>query len=47
MTTTEKLSPGDVAYRRWILHTEQCATCRAGRACATTVQLGRAWRAAR
>lgn len=47
MTTTEKLTEGDRAYRVWLLHTEQCATCRAGRACPTTVKLGRAWRAVR
>ncbi|WP_327175549.1 hypothetical protein OG599_09675 [Streptomyces sp. NBC_01335] len=48
MSTTEKpLTAGDRAYRVWIIHTEQCATCRAGRACTTAVRLGRAWRAVR
>lgn len=35
------------SYRAWIGHTAQCATCRAGGACVTAVELGRAWRQAR
>ncbi len=40
--------PGaDAAYRTLLGHTATCATCRAGAACLTAVQLGRAWRAIR
>lgn len=35
------------AYLAWIGHTITCPTCRAGVACPTAVQYGRAWRAAR
>jgi hypothetical protein len=37
----------DVAYRTWIGHTYNCATCRAGAPCPASVRLGRAWRNAR
>lgn len=48
MTTPERpLTAGDRAYRAWIFHTEQCATCRANRPCVTAVAFGRKWRAAR
>lgn len=48
MATIEKpLSPGDHAYRVWIIHTQQCPRCRNSLRCDTTRRLGRAWRALR
>lgn len=40
-------SGSDGAYRAYLAHTMFCGSCRAGAACVTAVQLGRAWKASR
>ncbi|MFJ8855082.1 hypothetical protein [Streptomyces sp. NPDC102437] len=48
MTALAKKQPApDAEYRTLLGHTLTCAACRAGAACTTVVQLGRAWREAR
>ncbi|MFI5771811.1 hypothetical protein ACIA74_25370 [Streptomyces sp. NPDC051658] len=47
ITLTKTLPAPDAAYRTLLGHTLTCAACRAGAACPTVVQLGRAWRKAR